>query len=141
MPKKEKRFIYLTVRLFRNQANTHRARCSVRGCSWTGTATTAGYKLNYNLSAETDGADKCPPASGRTSLKRAWDDGDATAPRRSCARADAWAEAHKRGGYVLKNYGYKGQGHSSSCKVSECKPDYECMMAVLDGKPPPAGCK
>jgi len=104
-----------------------------------GSTTTAGYKFKRNFSKETDGPDVCPP-SEQTSMMRPWDDGDVTAPRRSCSRAQVWAKPHADAGFVLKNYGYKGQKHSGSCTVPECTKDYNCMMAKLEGKPPPAGC-
>lgn len=103
-----------------------------------GISSAAGYILKHNFSAETDGPEVCPPTKSGT-LQRPWDNGDGY-PRRSGARAGVWAEAHARAGVVLKNYGYQGQKHSCGCTVDACTKDYNCMMAKLEGKPPPAGC-
>ena len=73
-----------------------------------GSRTAAGFKFAHNFSAETDGPKACPPGA-RSTFYREWDDGDVTAPRRSCARAGVWADAHRAAGIVLKNYGYKGR--------------------------------
>jgi hypothetical protein len=104
-----------------------------------GATSAAGYKLKHNLTVETDGPPACPPKSS-TTMSRPWDNGDGY-PRRSGARAGVWADAHAKAGVVLKNYGYKGQKHACACSVPECTADYNCMMAKLEGKPPPAGCK
>mmetsp|Transcript_19881 Transcript_19881/g.59417 ORF Transcript_19881/g.59417 Transcript_19881/m.59417 type:complete len:481 (+) Transcript_19881:68-1510(+) len=104
-----------------------------------GTRSPAGWIVNHDFSPETDGPDKCPPNDMKT-LTRTWDDGDQY-PKRSNARAGVWADAHAKAGFVLKNYGYKGQKHSCSCGVAQCTTDYACMMAKLEGKTPPANCK
>mmetsp|Transcript_24288 Transcript_24288/g.72528 ORF Transcript_24288/g.72528 Transcript_24288/m.72528 type:complete len:459 (+) Transcript_24288:35-1411(+) len=98
-----------------------------------GINTAAGYSFRHNFSVKTDGPGVCPP-SDQSTLSRPWDDGDVTAPRRSCARAQAWAEAHAREGYVLRNVGYKGQAHGCDCKTDQCKKDYQCILDKLAGK-------
>lgn len=99
----------------------------------TGLATEAGFKFKHNFSKETDGPLVCP-TDPPVALKRTWDDGDITAPLRSTARASAWAEAHARGGYVLRNAGYYQQHHGCDCTTDKCKQDYACILNKLQGK-------
>lgn len=81
------------------------------------------------------GEDTCPGAVKVASFMRAWDNGDVTGPLRSTARAGVWADAHKKAGVVLKNFGYKGMRHGCDCGTDQCKTDYQCVLDKLAGKP------
>lgn len=103
-----------------------------------GVSSPAGYAFADDFTPKDFGPTACPPER-YTTMRRPWDDGDSY-PLRTCERAKQWEEAHKAAGIVLQNRGYKGNRHSCSCNVAECTHDYECLMAKLGGKPPPAGC-
>eukprot|EP00039_Didymoeca_costata_P022680 m.4991 g.4991 ORF g.4991 m.4991 type:complete len:442 (+) comp3156_c0_seq1:139-1464(+) len=100
-----------------------------------GIGTEAGFILKRDFSPSLDGENVCPDGVV-SSFKREYDNGDGVGPLRSTSRASAWAEPHKQHGIVLKNYGYKGMGHTCN---AECKKDYDCVMAKLEGKNP-TGC-
>lgn len=76
-----------------------------------GVNTQAGFIFDRDFSPETDGENKCPPQGDRTAV-RAYDNGDGVGPLRSTARAGMWKDPHEKAGVVLKNYGYKGMGHT-----------------------------
>ena len=51
---------------------------------------------------------------------REWDNGDVTAPLRSCQRAMVWEAAHNKADKVLHNVGYKGMSHGCNCNSKQC---------------------
>lgn len=99
-----------------------------------GPPTQAGFGFQRELEPSKDGEDVCPPNDARAFV-RGWDNGDVTAPLRSCRRADAWEAAHTKAGKVLYNVGYKGMSHACYCNTPQCTSDYACIMAKLAGKP------
>ena len=103
-----------------------------------GLPTQAGFGYQRKLEPAKDGEGVCPPNDGKA-FRREWDDGDVTAPLRSTSRANAWEEAHKKAGKVLRNAGYKGMSHGCACKTKECTADYTCILNKLAGKAH-AGC-
>jgi len=103
-----------------------------------GLATQAGFDMGRDFDPEKDGENKCPP-KGDKAFVREWDNGDVTAPLRSCQRAMVWEAAHTKADKVLHNVGYKGMSHGCNCNSKQCKADYACILDKLAGKPHP-GC-
>jgi hypothetical protein len=69
-----------------------------------------------DFTPETDGEAVCPQATGKAFV-REWDNGDVTAPLRSCQRATAWEDAHKKAGKVLHNVGYVAGRFHVNCRL------------------------
>ena len=99
-----------------------------------GLPTQAGFDIGRDFEPAKDGEAVCPP-SGDKAFVREWDNGDVTAPLRSCQRANAWEAAHTKAGKVLHNVGYKGMSHGCNCNTQQCKADYACILDKLAGKP------
>jgi len=97
-----------------------------------GVKTQGGFVLDHrDFDPSTDGPHVCPDGKDKA-ITRPWDDGDGVGTYRSTARAGAWEDAHTKAGVVLKNYGYKGMGHTCN---NQCKKDLQCVNDKLAGKP------
>ena len=97
-------------------------------------ATQGFFHRKEDFSPETDGPDVCPTPNFAAGAN-AWDNGDGVGTLRSTSRASQWKDELTKAGKVLKNYGFKGMGHSCT---GACTAIYKCIEDKLNGKPNPA---